>query len=321
MEDQKSQLQQITKLSDIIRAKYKKIKYNKITSEDKVNKVFKPVVEPLKQLVEISNDKTKQENEKVKQENNELKNQLIFKNYYDQDSNYSNNLFKDDDEKTVKGEETNENDLDDYKSVISNASTSKSNYQLAFDTSLNKTLESKVNNLLDKVEKNDREIDTEIGVRIAPSGFFMLGSKRIEFDDDKFTIDNKSYSLTDGLLELMFKKDPNVQTITSDDLEMMKELLLMTNVHRKSNSKNGELRYKNRKFEKHLTFLFNKYGQGLTDYMTYNNNKIDYVYWNDPNELCSRLKLLIASQAAGNTSHSNEINSIIEELREANVIY
>lgn len=34
-------------------------------------------------------------------------------------------------------------------------------------------------------------------------------------------------------------------------------------------------------------------------------NKI--VYWNDPNELVDRLRLLLASQAAGNTSLPNEI--------------
>lgn len=46
----------------------------------------------------------------------------------------------------------------------------------------------------------------------------------------------------------------------------------------------------------------------------------DYVYWDDPNELIERLKLLIASQSAGNTNHDNEILSIIEELKESGII-
>lgn len=46
----------------------------------------------------------------------------------------------------------------------------------------------------------------------------------------------------------------------------------------------------------------------------------DYIYWDNPNELVDRLKLLIASQSAGNTNHTNEINSIIEELKEAGII-
>ena len=46
----------------------------------------------------------------------------------------------------------------------------------------------------------------------------------------------------------------------------------------------------------------------------------DYIYWDDPNELVDRLRLLMASQAAGNPSHNNEILSIIEELREAKIL-
>lgn len=49
-------------------------------------------------------------------------------------------------------------------------------------------------------------------------------------------------------------------------------------------------------------------------------NKTDYVYFDDPNELCDRLKLLISSKSAGNTNHNSEINSIIEELYELDII-
>lgn len=49
-------------------------------------------------------------------------------------------------------------------------------------------------------------------------------------------------------------------------------------------------------------------------------NKTTYVYWDNVNELVSRLRLLIASQTAGHSGHHNEIISIVEELREAGVI-
>lgn len=54
--------------------------------------------------------------------------------------------------------------------------------------------------------------------------------------------------------------------------------------------------------------------------MIVNDNAIDYVHWNDPNELVDRLRLLEASHRAGNNAHNNEILSIIEELREAGLI-
>ena len=59
-------------------------------------------------------------------------------------------------------------------------------------------------------------------------------------------------------------------------------------------------------------------GSGLT----YNKNPVEYIYWDDPNELVDRLKLLIASKEAGNTSLDNEIVAIVNnELRESNLIY
>lgn len=63
-------------------------------------------------------------------------------------------------------------------------------------------------------------------------------------------------------------------------------------------------------------------GNNQTDFLlmkTYLPNT-DYVYWDNPNELIDRLRLLIASQNAGNNGHQNEIIAILEELVEANII-
>ena len=43
-------------------------------------------------------------------------------------------------------------------------------------------------------------------------------------------------------------------------------------------------------------------------------NKFDYIYWDGPNELVDRLRLLLASRAAGSLSYINEIIFIIDEL-------
>lgn len=60
------------------------------------------------------------------------------------------------------------------------------------------------------------------------------------------------------------------------------------------------------------------YGKGLL--YTKSNVSRDISYWDNPNELCERLKLLIASTESGNNSHVNEILNIVEELREAKLI-
>lgn len=57
------------------------------------------------------------------------------------------------------------------------------------------------------------------------------------------------------------------------------------------------------------------------NFIPYNaNNRIVYEYFDNPNELIERLKLLISSRMAGNTNHMQEINSIIEELHELGLI-
>lgn len=62
-----------------------------------------------------------------------------------------------------------------------------------------------------------------------------------------------------------------------------------------------------------------KQGGKLT-MMELNNKKVEYKHFDNYNEIVDRLKLLTASQLAGNTGHNNEIVSIIEELREGKII-
>lgn len=63
-----------------------------------------------------------------------------------------------------------------------------------------------------------------------------------------------------------------------------------------------------------------KGGNIETNFIPYNEN-IAYEFYDNPNELCDRLRLLLASRAAGNSNHSQEINSLIAELRESRYIH
>jgi hypothetical protein len=44
------------------------------------------------------------------------------------------------------------------------------------------------------------------------------------------------------------------------------------------------------------------------------------VYYDDPIELVTKLNLITSSQISGNTGVNNEIISILEKLRERNII-
>ena len=50
-------------------------------------------------------------------------------------------------------------------------------------------------------------------------------------------------------------------------------------------------------------------------------NEIDYENWDDPNELVDRLRVLIAETLNGSSTHINEIQWIVNELRENDYIY
>jgi len=51
--------------------------------------------------------------------------------------------------------------------------------------------------------------------------------------------------------------------------------------------------------------------------MTLNDNKIDYIHWDDPNKIVDRLRLL---EPCGHNDHDNEILLIIKEFREVDLI-
>ena len=111
-------------------------------------------------------------------------------------------------------------------------------------------------------------------------------------------------------------------------------MIIATNAHKKHYKAENEVRdSKSFKYKNFIERLIstsssrsksrNSSGQGIIPQhmIAREGNQLVYIYWDDPNELVDRLRLLLASQAAGNPSHTNEIISIIEELREAKVIY
>ncbi|XP_043468604.1 uncharacterized protein LOC122506396 [Leptopilina heterotoma] len=174
-------------------------------------------------------------------------------------------------------------------------------------------------------------LDSTYGVRKLSDGSLMIGDSQITLEDQHVKIGNKRYLQTLGLLELLFKSKPTTSLISEDDERNYKEILIATNAHKKKYSSSESIRMD--KSYKYLNFISQFFprtptkqpsvsGSSLPKFMITNKNfQREYIYWDDPNELVDRLRLLMASQAAGNPSHNNEIMSIIEELREAKIIY
>jgi hypothetical protein len=107
----------------------------------------------------------------------------------------------------------------------------------------------------------------------------------------------------------------NPELYTPQDLITYKQILIQTSSHLTADE--NRIKKGGAKYETIIEKLF-PLGEGMK-YGSLKLQKHNLVYWDNPNELIDRLRLLLASQAAGNTSVSNEILSIFEELYEAGI--
>lgn len=291
---QKDVLHQIAQASAAIRRKHRLLKSGKESTTQKLSDVFKPVVTPLQELVNVTKDTkpVKQEVEEIKEEIKQMKNETKNETVSEMDDSFAS-----------AGDETIvetpvEKIEDEYFALMRDA-------------------------------KTKGELDNVYGVRNLSNGL-MIGDSLISFESDYIRIGDTRYPKTKGLLELLFKKKPDGSSVSAGDRENFKNIILATNAHKKYYSSDGAVRNDNSyKFKNVIAELMDyspsprRKGKGLLPQamITRQGVETEYVFWDDPNELVERLRLLLASQAAGNPSHNNEIISIIEELREAGIIY
>ena len=335
-------LTQLAEAKNIIRKKFNALKNERHALEQNVSDTFQPIIKPLTKMAEKQDDEsaisipkkktkihfsTPKESRFAPRENAETSNAASF----DNDHNLFDNIQDDDDDNshasfsTIYNTVVGDNSLDnkDNNSTISNAiDVSKEQ-----EKNLPQVAESYV-----KLAKN-RETgwDRKFGVRAMAKGDLKIGDSYITFTSENIQVGNKEYPMTQGLMELLFKSMPNNQLISETDKDSYATIVADTNLLRKNFEPD-------RSFKKDVSPKFRDYiepvmkkitGSGLRKtvklptYMTshQSSRSIDYIYWDDPNELCNRLKLLLSEKTAGNNNHDNEIHSIIEELREFGVIY
>jgi len=169
------------------------------------------------------------------------------------------------------------------------------------------------------------EMDNVYGVYLGDEGM-MLGDKRFDVDvDDAIIVGDVRYVGTPGLYELIFKRIPDDLVYTENDKLTYRNILLKTNAHKRDHKATmpvlGNKGHKYKYVIAPLLQSVKKVGAGrVPSAMRVTGNRIDYVHWDDPNELVDRLRLLDSSRRAGNNAHDNEILSILEELREAGLI-
>ena len=296
------------------------MKQKKNDFEKKISDTFKPVISPLEKLIDIQTENSRNSKEVFNTNSiNKIKKRLRF-----DDSIVDENLKNFNRASTSSPNNNTETDFED-------------NFASAGNSLINSTLRSPidrgqfVDSYISLLNESRSKADNIYGVRKV-NNIFMIGDSEIKFNENTVKVGNHTYPKSEGLMELLFKKQPDGKVVSVKDQEGYRSILEATNAHRKKYSKDGSIRTsKSRKYVNIIAPMFRgchklptpkKGGSLLPKYKTAKmDSSIDLVYWDDPNELVERLRLLIAERSAGNNNHGNEIQSIIEELREGGYIY
>lgn len=320
---------QVVQAAEAVKRKAKELRMTESNNERMLETVFEPITKPLRQIIHKNNyfkTTNEAEDEIIGDTLNEIVDKHPPREYRDiiiknKPCSSRDNISDDDDDFE------DDNSEDDSKTDLSNISF--------------KTIESMSSPCGDDSSwslSSEVLSDVPYGVRIE-RGKLMIGSARANIREDKISIGGNDYVKTDGLCELLLKKVPNMELVTERDLQAYKRILVETNAHRRDYDSNKPIKANRGQKYLHIIkplFKLRKLstssassavstkehmseGAGLTLNKQFKRNT-DYIYWDDPNELVERLKLLIASKDAGNTGLDSEIISIIEELRENKII-
>lgn len=302
----------VIKARNIIRKKFQDLHNQKLSTKEYVSETYKPIIEPLEKLVKNGNLKNEAQSI-IKHEPTKLKNEKETRFFPE-------SVFK-----TALPSHR--------KNQFTTPSTNEMSSSMVHDVSGISTMyEDDANGRVNQM-KSDLKQDKDYGFHYV-NGELKLGKEKVhvksgEDGENTYVIKNKRFAVTPGLTSLLMNRNPS--HFTEDELEEYKDMLKLTSAHKKNFDKKGSIKRSpsHPKF-KLIGQLFppgKTRGGSLkklqTNYKRVNQHEdssFDYVYWDNPNELVDRLRLLKASQAAGHTGHDNEIISIIEELREAKII-
>lgn len=212
--------------------------------------------------------------------------------------------------------------------------------QGAIDEYLESYAELPRNYVLKYYHNTDGEpIDQQYGLKLDQTvEKWYLGNSEVKIDKNDIIVNNVRYEGTPGLYELLFMEKPRDNLITSEDVINYRNIAKFTNLFKKNfDSKQGIPRNigkyntyikkpktestsssSSRPITRQRKLSAQHGGSGFVK--TFNKSKKEYIYFDNFNELVNRLRLLFAAEKAGNNSVNNEIISIIEELKEANII-
>lgn len=355
MDNQEKLIKQIKSLSDSIRRKSRALKLGISEREQFLESTFKPVTEPLKQLVKkIETPPKYLEGDVILPISKYEETEETGRSEYTEESEGSEEIEKDTDyEEDKKHEEVlkeidrldKSGDLDNSKEseeLVDNPSNlSKLGIDIMFKGPLGRQY------LLKMLHSSQPNRKYHVyGARVDNNGL-MLGDNKLDIDeDDNVLIGDNKYKGTKGLFELIFKNKP--AKYSKKDLNVYKKILETTNGHKKGYSKNSAV-HRNQSV-KYITIIsklfpphsnktqmkrraissaeintlhkrrktneFTSSGKGLLK----NLYKTNIIYYNDINKLVDRMRLLYEAMEAGHSGLDNEWIALLDELRNRGII-
>lgn len=194
-----------------------------------------------------------------------------------------------------------------------------------------------------RLNSMDKTVDRVFGPKPSNDGTWRIGNEEIEFlPNGDIKLGRQEYPGTQALYHFLFKKNMPAYH-TDEDADAYASILLTSGVHRKGFSIQqperftNTYKYKNvispllrRGADRSRRGIFDRSRNGSRNngntvgegYKLVTEQTKDFVYYEDPNELVDRLRLLVAAEQAGNNliHHHNEIESILQELRDHGII-
>ena len=319
MEGQERLVKKIKSLSDSIRKKNRALRSNISEKEALLESTFKPITTPLKQIGDALTKAEMERNailpvsskseysEDVKEEKNDIDELLQLK------ENESSKEDESEDEMSV-GELSEGGYTSTFEDVETDVLPASRLSEIGLDLTNKGPLTRKyiVKMLHSAQPKRNYH---SYGARLEDNGL-MIGDKKVTTDDDDtIIIEDKRFTGTKGLFELLFTKKPT--SYTQRDLLTFRHILVLTNAHKKNYSSDSPLhRNTSTIYTKVVSKIFPKKlhktssGKGMKNVF-----RTNVIYYNDVNKLVDRLRLLYEAQTAGHTGVDNEIISLTDELR------
>lgn len=330
LDEQQKLANEIKKIRKNIRKKHQTLTQNIIAEERFTEKSLKPIITPLQKLVEGNKNELPIKKNKEEREDVEMDDiQLRFKNKRNVDESEDESILHKrvilDPEMNVPTtpvlpqEETVYESLPTVKELLKTPEGRKSARYYIDNWFKGPVANQYMHHYFND---NNHNIDQVFGPYFGEDDIFMLGKYPMKIENDDITINDITYKGTPGLYDLIFMKRPNKDMYSEEDLSTYSHIMKETGAYLnlKTNKIKSSSSYKYKNIIKPMISQLSPRqheGRGL---LKLTDNKSDYVYWDNVNELCKRLQLLIASYNTGHTGHGNEIMSIIEELHEAGVI-